>query len=76
MHVNVTKWGNSLGVRIPRILADKIGLHPGTPVEVSAQDHHLVIKKGYSLEAMLNQITSQNIHNEIQTESLCGKETW
>lgn len=76
MHANITKWGNSLGVRIPRVLADKIGLHPGTPVEVSVEDHHLVIKKGYSLESMLDQVTSQNIHNEIQTGPLRGKEAW
>ena len=76
MHMHVTKWGNSLGVRIPRILANKIGIHAGTPVDVSIQDHHIVISKGYSLQSMLDQITAKNIHKEIQVESSCGKEAW
>ena len=76
MHANVTKCGNSLGVRIPRVLADKIGLHAGTPVEVSVQAHHIIIRKGYSLESMLEQITPQNTHEEVQVEPLCGKEAW
>jgi len=76
MHVNVTKWGNSLGVRIPRVLANKVGIHEGTPVDVSIQDHHIVISKGYSLESLLNQVTSENIHKEIQAGTSCGKEIW
>lgn len=76
MHVHVIKWGNSLGVRIPRVLAKKIGIHAGTPVDVSIQDHHLVISKGYSLQSMLDQIKAETIHEEIQAGPSCGDEAW
>jgi antitoxin MazE len=76
MHIHVTKWGNSLGVRIPRVLANKIGIHDGTPVDVSIQDHRLVITKELSLQSLLNQVTSENIHKEIQFGSACGEESW
>jgi antitoxin MazE len=76
MHINVSKWGNSLGVRIPRVLANKIGIHEGTPVDVSIQENHIIISKGYSLESLLNEITPDNIHREVHIGPRCGKESW
>lgn len=76
MHINVIKWGNSLGVRIPRVLANKIGIHEGTPVDVSIQDCHIVISKEYSLKSLLDQVTVENTHKEAQVEPACGKESW
>lgn len=35
MRTRVQKWGNSLGVRIPRGLAEQIGLGAGTEVSLS-----------------------------------------
>ncbi len=32
----VSRWGNSLGVRLPRALVDKLGLKPGDELEVVA----------------------------------------
>ena len=32
----VSRWGNSLGVRIPRALVDNLGLKPGDELEVVA----------------------------------------
>lgn len=76
MHIHVTKWGNSLGVRIPRILANKIGIHEGTPVDVSIQNHQLIITKEFSLQSLLDQVTKENLHEEVQTGPSCGKEAW
>jgi antitoxin MazE len=76
MLMNVTKWGNSLGLRIPRVIADKIGIHEGTSVDISIENHHIVIKKGYSLGSLLDQITSENIHEETLTGDVRGKEFW
>ena len=35
MATKIQKWGNSLGVRIPKALAEQLGLTAGTRVEVS-----------------------------------------
>ena len=32
----VSRWGNSLGVRLPRALVDDLGLQPGDELEVVA----------------------------------------
>ncbi len=76
MQIHVTKWGNSLGVRIPRVLANKIGIHEGTPVDVSVQDHQLIITKEFSLQSLLDQVTEENIHKEVQVGSERGEESW
>ena len=38
------KWGNSLGVRIPRGLADELGLGAGTEISLTAKDGELVLR--------------------------------
>jgi antitoxin MazE len=35
--VQVSKWGNSLAVRLPKALVEKLGLKEGDKVEVSVQ---------------------------------------
>jgi antitoxin MazE len=76
MQINVTKWGNSLGVRIPLVLAKKIGIHEGTPVDVSIKNNQIMISKGLSLQSMLNQVTPENTHKEVNIGQSCGKESW
>lgn len=42
----VSRWGNSLGVRLPRALVDELGLKPGDDVEVvAAAPTRLVVAK-------------------------------
>ena len=38
------RWGNSLGVRIPRGLAEEVGLGAGTEVSLTAKDGELVLR--------------------------------
>ena len=36
MRVKISKWGNSLGVRLPKALAEQTGLHDGQVVDLAA----------------------------------------
>ena len=69
MGIRATKWGDNLGVRIPRVFANKIGLHEGMPVTISVKDHHSMIRKSYTLTSLIVQITPENIHKEINLEA-------
>ena len=42
--LTVQKWGNSLAVRIPAILAKGAHVHSGSQVEISLQEGTLVVK--------------------------------
>lgn len=73
----VQKWGNSLGVRVPKPLAQKLGFTEGTPVEVEVDNHGLVIRrKQYSLEELLSGVTPENLHGEVDTGLPIGREGW
>ncbi|NPV29736.1 MAG: AbrB/MazE/SpoVT family DNA-binding domain-containing protein [Firmicutes bacterium] len=77
MQPHVQKWGNSLGIRIPLALAQKIGLKEGTPVDLEAKDDAIIIRrKRYSLEQLLSQVTPDNIHGEVYTGPQVGREIW
>lgn len=73
----VQKWGNSLGIRIPKTLAMEVGLEEGSEIDLDVEDGHLVIKPRTSkLEDLLSKITPDNIHSEVQTSDPQGRESW
>jgi len=77
MQTKVTKWGNSLGVRIPQWVAEKAEINDGMIVDISLEDETILIKKKkLSLEEMLKDITAENLHKEIGTGSAVGREIW
>ncbi|AKX93781.1 multidrug transporter MatE [Moorella thermoacetica] len=77
MQPHVQKWGNSLGIRIPLSLAQKIGLREGTPVDLQVDEDAIIIRrKQYSLEQMLARVKPENIHSEIDTGPQVGREIW
>ena len=43
MQVQVTRWGNSLGLRIPKDVAQKTGLREGARVDVQAEGDRIII---------------------------------
>lgn len=77
MQSQVRKWGNSLAIRIPRSLAEKIGLAEGTTVDFQIDNDALVIRrKRHSLEMLLAQVTPENVHDEVGTGCPVGREIW
>jgi len=74
------KWGNSLGVRIPRGLAEDIGLGAGTEVSLTAKDGDLVLRPSMpsrlKLTDLLAEVTPENINACIDTEDAVGAESF
>jgi antitoxin MazE len=78
MTIKVQKWGNSLGVRIPRKIANSLHLVSGTEVEVTVKEQSIIIKNNYSeLDRLLQDINQSNIHKEqFVEEDRQGNEAW
>lgn len=60
MTIQISKWGNSLGLRLPRALARQIGVSAGQRVEVSVQGSRLIVEPAapaYVLEDLLVNMT-------------------
>ncbi len=80
MRTKVQKWGNSLAVRIPKPFAEEVGLEADTAVEVSLEEGRLVVARSatisVSLKELLEGVTPENLHQEIDTGPAVGDEAW
>ena len=83
MKVEFLKWGNSLALRVPKAFAQKIGAVAGTSAEMTAENNALVIKvvkrrkrRRYNLEDLINAVTEENRHREIEWGPPVGNEVW
>jgi antitoxin MazE len=80
METRIQKWGNSLALRIPKTLADQMGLGNHSRVEVTLRDNELVIapaaESAFTLEKLLAGIRPDNLHGEVDTGPAVGREVW
>ena len=80
MQTRVQKWGNSLGVRIPRGMAEEVGLGAGTEVSLTAKDGELVLRPSLpsrlKLADLLAAVTPENIHAPVDAGDAVGAEVF
>lgn len=80
MLTKAQKWGNSLAIRLPKTVAEECGIEVDSPVEIVRKDNLIIIKpirgKGFSLDSLLADITTDNLHSEVPTGKPAGKEIW
>lgn len=75
----LSKWGNSLGVRLPKSVAREAQLGEGDTVQVSADNGTIVIRPSrprYSLDELVRRITPKNRHRECDWGEPLGDEVW
>ncbi len=64
MLVQLSKWGNSLGLRLPRALAQQIGASEGQKVNIVADGARLIIEPvapAFSLQDLLVNMTPESL---------------
>ncbi|TBR20814.1 AbrB/MazE/SpoVT family DNA-binding domain-containing protein [bacterium] len=80
MSTKLMRWGNSLGVRIPKAAAEASMVCEGTVVEVTARKGEIVIrpvrKRKYKLSELLAKMKPENLHGEVDWGPPVGKEFW
>ena len=78
MQTKVQKWGNSLGLRIPKSFAEQVGVEAGSEVDLSIEDGELIVRPRrlprYELKDLLRSVTSENVHKEVETGEPVGRE--
>jgi antitoxin MazE len=77
--MRVQKWGNSLAIRIPRTFARETALEEGTEVELQLENGRLVIgpvTAEYTLDELLERVTPETLHGEIDLGAPQGREAW
>jgi antitoxin MazE len=80
MQTKIQRWGNSLGLRIPRSFAEEAGVKAGSQVDISVRDGDLVVRavkrQTYRLSELLAKVTTKNLHGEVETGEPIGREVW
>jgi antitoxin MazE len=80
MVTKILKWGNSLGLRIPKSFAKEAGVEEGSAVDISLDGDRIVIRPAtpvqYHLTDLVSQVREDNIHEEISTGDAVGREVW
>jgi antitoxin MazE len=72
MKAKIAKWGNSLGVRLPKAAVDAAGLQPGSEVQIIVEGRDLRLKPSnkiprYSLKDMVAEMKRLGPENEPET---------
>lgn len=66
VQVQIAKWGNSLGLRVPRDVAARVGLTEGARVDVEAsEDGRIIItrsRRRFTLKELLADMTPEREH--------------
>lgn len=66
IQVQIAKWGNSLGLRVPRDIAARVGLTEGARVDIEASDDGRIIitrsRRRFTLDELLAGMTPEREH--------------
>ncbi len=80
MRAVISKWGNSLALRLPKAVLEEAGLTENQPVEITVVKGQIridaVVEVVYDLDDLLAQIKPANLHPEVSWGSPVGKEIW
>ena len=76
----IKKWGNSLAIRLPQSVVQNLGLAIDNDVQITADGTTATLKPNklhkLTLDDMLDKVTPENVHGEIDWGEPAGKEIW
>ena len=75
----MSKWGNSLALRIPKYIGTDLDLQDGTEVDIIIENGSVIItpvSTKYELEDLVRGITAENRHTETDWGTPEGDEVW
>jgi len=78
MQALLARWGNGLGLRIPKAIAGKIGLAEGTWIEIEAEGNRIIISASrprYDLAELLVGMTPDAMQDAFDWGPEPGCET-
>lgn len=80
MKARIRKWGNSLGLRIPKPFAEETGIAPGSAVDLTVEDGNLVVRPRRAVSVRLGDllvgVTRANLHEATDMGAPVGREVW
>ena len=76
----MSKWGNSLAVRIPKKVAEEANLREGDSLILEVESTGTIALKAEhavpTLKELVSRITKENAHSEVDWGGPVGNEQW
>lgn len=81
INAQITKWGDSLAIRIPKTVATEAGYALGDRIEFNVEQSGRVTlqrmkRRRFTLEELVASIGPDNCHGETNWAPQAGKEVW
>jgi len=81
MDVTVSKWGNSLGIRIPKSVSEDLHLREGSAVTLEPRRNGYLLRLAqprvsYLIEDLVEQMRDEPEAEEVDWGSPVGDEVW
>lgn len=77
--ITLQKWGNSKGIRLPKVLIDELGWSENDELSISKDDDKIIIKKHNkrkSIVELFDEYDGEYKPEEIDWGETKGKEIW
>lgn len=74
--VQIAKWGNSLGLRVPRDVAARAGLKEGSRVDIEVKNGRIIVTRSnrrFSLDELIARMTPEREHR-LEDDGPAGAE--
>lgn len=75
----ISRWGNSLALRIPKSILDAASFKEGDSVKITVEHGGIVVRPArpkYTLDELVGKITPRNRHTETNWGKAEGHEEW
>ncbi|MEX2541347.1 MAG: AbrB/MazE/SpoVT family DNA-binding domain-containing protein [Trueperaceae bacterium] len=79
MRLSVKKWGNSLAIRLPVDIARPLDLEEGSVLELEVANGMLMFSpenRKRTLAELLQGVTPETVHPEVDWGGALGSEIW
>ena len=77
MRAALSRWGNSLAVRLPKDLAESVGLREGAALELTVEDDAIVLRRRrYDIRQLVASMDSEAMPPLLLEDEPRGSEEW
>lgn len=74
--IKLSKWGNSLALRIPINILNELNITQDTKLELCSTNNKLIIKKCQNLDDLCSKITHSNLNRDAEWISEAMGKEW
>ncbi len=77
MRTSLARWGNSLAVRVPKDVAESLGLREGAAVELTVENQAIIVRRRqYDIRELVAAMDTAGPSSLLLEDEPRGSEEW